>query len=281
MASKSPFGFEWDALPDSETAGGWKFFTDDLDKRMQAVKKMMVYIAAQELLTHLKDKIPDTDEYDDLRDSLTLSEIPGKEPGYSVHASMKHRKVRKVDQARTVLYVRAKRGLLNPTPERIKFLEDYGPWTTDTIPFWPSKKLAVVVQRQVTKREADQIAKMQDKQKSKTAMEMQRLGVKEQKKGGLASQRSRRNKAVPDTSFAALQLEYGGPGHRPVPAWRVGVGEVMRTGIKAAPRKYKELKQTFTDPYSNKWKRWPKVKDKVKVREARGFAPFMKKLGFL
>lgn len=282
MAKNDAFGFEWDAREDSETAAGWKFFTDGLDKRISAIKRMMVYVSAQELLTHLKDKIPKSDEYAELRDSLTLSEIPGKEPGFSVHASMKSRKVGKVDQSRTVLYVRAKRGMLNPAPEQIQFLEDFGPWTTDTIPFWPTKKWAVIVQRVVSKREVDQIVKMQEKQRARTAQEMQRLGVKKDPgKGGLASQRSRRNKAVPDTSFAAIQLEYGGPGHRPVPAWRVGVGDVMRTGIKAAPRKYRQLKTAFDDPYSNQWKRWPKVKDKVKVGAAKNFVPFMKKIGIL
>jgi hypothetical protein len=276
-------GFEWNILKDSETGPGWRY-VDQLEDRLKSIKRMFVYVAAQELLTNLKDKIPKTAEYRDLRDSLVLSEIPGgDEPSFSVHASLKSRKVKKVDQQKTVLYVRVKRGLLNPAPERIKFLEDNGPWTTDTIPFWPSKKWAVVVQRLVSKREADHIARMQRSQSGKISALMQKLSIKklQKDKAATASQRLRMNKAVPDTSFVAIQLEYGGEGHRPIPAWRVGVGDVMRSGIKTAPRKYRELKKALSDPDSTQWKRWPKVKDKVKVGVARGFTPFMKKLGFI
>jgi len=188
--------------------------------------------------------------------------------------------VRKIDEARTVLYVRAKRGLLNPAPEKIKFLEDYGPWTTDSIPFWPSKKQAVVVQRKVTRREADHIAHLQKQKAPQTRAMMQKLGLDKLSKT-LASQKSKRNKVVPDTSFAAINLEFGSDGQRPVPAWRVGVGDLMRSGIKTAPRRYRQLKASLSNPDNGAWKRWPNVKDKVKVSAARGYVPFMKKLGFV
>lgn len=272
--------FEWEILRDSATAPGWHF-VDTLEKRFERIKRMLVYIAAQELLTNVRHKIPKTDEYKEIQKTLSISEVTAtREPTFSIHSSVKSHKVRKIDQERTVLYVRAKRGTLNPASAGVKFLEDNGPWTTDTIPYWPSKKQAVVIQRVVSKSEAAKISQMQQRNKSKTDTALQKIGMQiSRHKDDLASKKMRRGSVVSDASFMMLRLEFGAPGTKPNPVWRVGISDLQKTGIKSAPKRYKELQRAFANPFSTEWKRWPRVESKIKAKDIRAFVPFMKRLG--
>jgi hypothetical protein len=254
----------------------------ELGKRLASMRRMVVYVAAKDLLDGLVSMIPKEEQYAPIRDNLKISEIALGKKGaaFAVHANIRAKKVRKIDTAKTVIYVRAKKQLSRPDDD-IKLLEDMGPWTPDTIPFWPGKKRAIVIQRQVSKREADKVAKLQEKQKQKVRAELDRLGHRsiDKRKQKLGKPR-RSGKAIPDIAMTAVTLEFGGAGQRAVPAWRTTLSDIMSSGIKTAPRRFRELADAISNPDSKEWRTWPRISAKIKAGKANEFVGFQKRLGY-
>jgi hypothetical protein len=261
------FSISWDHNTDRTLR-----FNEDLDSRAFAATRMMMYAATKELLIGIKSMIPRKDEYKELLDSLKIVEIPGskKKSAFAVTIDSKARKIKKIDIQRTVLYVRGKKKMDRKSPA-ITALEDMGPWTPDTIPFWPNKREAVVIQRKVTKREADKISKMQldTKQKEKVASAFANLPGKKPGKGN-KDKVSRNGKAIPDLNMLAHTLEFGGPGQKAVPAWRTTIHNIITMGLSKISKKYKQIDAAFTDPNSREWKKWPRNIEKASLASLGG-----------
>lgn len=261
----------------------WRMWTKELAERATAVYRLTAHAAATEVYEGVINGLPGGPDYKELRESLRVQKVAfGRESrgaAYVVHASPRARRVRKMDVDKTVIYVRAKRRP-DPSKKDIEILEDNGPWTPDTIPFWPKKSEAIVIQRKVSKREADVISKARKADVTKVRYMLMNVGRKVKKpkageKGGLI----RRGKAVPDIAMQALSLEFGEEGRRAKPLWRRAVGRLKSSGLKKLPNKYKEIHRALYDANSRRWKSQPPKGPEVSQTEARKCQEFQGRLG--
>ena len=252
--------------------------------RKEAILRAVPYILANETLKGVLARIPSKDEYRAYRESLKVAKVKGLNPnmeaGYVVYSDIKSRRVGKLEQDKVVLYVRAKTARPASIPKDVQLLIDLGPWTLDTIPFWPPAGKAIVVKRKVSKREVSDIRKKQERQKAKVRSAVMKVGRKVDPKASLSGPRALVGKAVPDVVGQALSLEFGGDGQRAIPAWRQSLIEARTIGMKQAPRRYREFSEIMYNPRSKKWKNWPIVKDSVSSSDVGDYAGFRKKLGY-
>lgn len=263
-----------------KTKNNWRLANEELDERFEALQRIIPYLTAKHGLKKLLSGIPGGSDYKDLRKSLRISEIPmGKKGGaYSIHVPVKGRRIRKVDVAKTVIYVRAKKKLTRPDPA-IKILEDRGPWTADTLPFWPNKKEALVVQRKVTKKEADRVAKEQKNKLPRILTELKEAGRTIKKpKAGESGHVKRKGKAVPDVAMQALGLEFGGTGKKSRPVFRRMIRFILLL-MRRLAKKEPVIKQVLTDANSKKYNQYPPRVGRVSMGEAKKFIGFQKRLG--
>jgi hypothetical protein len=265
------------------TINNWRLVEEELEARASSMHRIVSYLAAKEAFDMLMTQIPGGADYKDLRQSLRLSEVgagkKGKEAAYAIHVPMKSRRVRKIDVPKTVIYVRAKKLLNKPDPA-VMLLEDKGPWTADTIPFWPSKREASVVQRKVTKKEADKVAKMQKPNMGKIRAELLDMGRRvKKKKPGDPGHIKRGSKAIPDVAMQALDLEFGTAGGPSRPVFRKTIRRIKK-GIRRLPAKHRIITQAMFDPNSKSYKSYPPRMKKISSSEASKFAGFQKRLGY-
>jgi len=262
----------------------WRMVTKELEDRAKAMHRMVSYAAAQEVFEQILQGIPGGATYKELRRALRVSEVGGTKKGtesaFVVHAPVKSRRVKKVDVGKTLLFVRAKKRLSRPDPA-IKLLEDTSPWTADTIPFWPSKKEAVVVQKKASKREVDNTAKAKKSSLIGVRNQLREMGRKvKKKKVGEPGHIGRKSKAVPDVGMLALELEFGGEGKRAKPIWRNALRGLKASGVGRLPDRYKVIREAWFNPNSKRWKRWPARMDKIGKNEAAKYKGFQKRLGY-
>jgi hypothetical protein len=257
----------------------WRLAEKELEERFASLQRTVSYLSAKAAYDKLMSDIPGGSEYKDLRKSLRISEIGVGDKGgaYSVHVPSRGRRIRKMDVGKTVIYVRAKKRLSRPDAG-VKILEDKGPWTADTIPFWPNKKEATVVQRKVTKKEADKVAKAQKGKEAEVRAALAEVGrrIKPKKPGG-PGQVKRGGKAIPDVGMQALELEFGGDGKRSKPVFRRMIGASTK-GVKGLG-KHKVVKQSVSDPNSKIYKQFPPKVSKIGTSVAGKFKGFQKRLG--
>lgn len=264
-----------------KTENNWRLVTEELEERFKHLHRITSYQAAQEFYDMVMSQIPSGADYKDLKKALRIAEISvgaGDRAGFTVHAPMKASRVRKLDVPKTVIYVRAKKRLIKPDPA-VQILEDYGPWTADTIPFWPKKKKADVVQRKVTKKEADKVAKAQKTKESEVWTKLGKIGVRIKKpKPGQPGAVSRdQKKAIPDVGMLALTLEFGGEGKRSNPVFRKSLRKVT-AGMGGMSKRYRIFKDTVSNPNTKRYKRYPKKMDKISTGKARAYVGFQKRI---
>ena len=260
-------------------------YVNQLVERKEALLRAIPYIAACETLKGLKLRIPSKDQYRAYRESLVLSRVTGlkssKEAAYVVRSDIKARRVGKLERDKVVLYVRAKSARPARTPKAIQILIDMGPWTIDTMPFWPPGGKAVVVKRKVSKREVADIRKKQQKAKIKVRAALMKVGRRlGNKKASTMGDLKGGGKAIPDVAMQALSLEFGGDGERAVPAWRESLIFSKSLGLKTAVRRYRQLHELMYDPRSKRWRKWPEVKDEISQSDLGDYVAFQKKLGY-
>lgn len=265
-----------------KTEGNWRLVTEELVERGEAMARMISYAAAKEAFDALLDEIPSTNDYEELRQSLKLVEVgsgkKGREAAFAIHIPSKGRNIKKIDTSKTVISVKAKKGN-NPPGEDVLILEREGPWTADTIPFWPAKSEAIVIQRKTTKREVDQLAKDIKPKLRRITDELREAGrrIKPYRPGDPG--RIKRNaKAVPDLAMQALNLEFGGGGAKGKPVFRKVFGSIKRT-VAGLANRFDEIKNAMTDPNSKTYKNWPKRMPKISSGQASKFMGFQKRLG--
>ena len=265
-----------------KTINNWRLVEEELEDRGASMHRIVSYLVAKEFYDLLMSKIPGGSKYRNLRQSLRISEVSagkkGESAAYSVHVPVKSKRVRKMDVAKTVIYVRAKKRLNRPDPA-VMLLEDKGPWTADTIPFWPSKREASVIQRKVSKEEAEKVSKMQKPNEGKIRAELLDLGKRvKKKKPGKPGHVGRKGKAVVDVAMQALDMEFGSSGGPSNPIFRKSV-RAIKKGMKRLPEKYRVIKQAMLDPNSKKYKGYPPRVPKISSSEASKFMGFQTRLG--
>lgn len=247
-------------------------------RRTKGVRRLVAFRAAQMVRESLLEKIP-RDGWGEYREALKVARVTGDLGGadaFSVYADPKARKVREVDEPKTLLYIRSRRRLKRVKPE-IQVLEKYSPWTLETLPFTPKRSDAQLVSRTVTKREVKKVTKARLKDRKLWRHELLRVGVvlPSTRPGA----RDRVPKVVPDVAFEAMRLEFGF-GVKGVPHWRPAVRGLVGSGLGRL-RRDPQIRGAFTKAGFTEWRSWVKIDTSTRIRagDARNFLPFQKKLG--
>jgi hypothetical protein len=254
-------------------------YLDKLNIRMKAFKRQALWAIATDLHQDVSDKIPTDKQYDKLRQSLKVGEMAGgAEPLFAVFVDGKSPNVKKIDSNKTLIYIRERKIPVKIKPE-IQVLIDNGPWTVDTLPFWPSKKDAITIQRKVGKRILEKVAKMQKNQQTEVMSRLLKLGKKDitnaMKKRSRAAQQSN---SVTDVSAQMSTLEFGGGSQRPLALWRVAIKNITNR-TKTLLTRYKRINSTLNDIRDKNWNKYPIVNQKVTSAIIKSGDNFFKQVG--
>jgi hypothetical protein len=265
-----------------ETRNNWRMATEELVQRGESMAKMIAYAAAKQAYDMLLNEIPGGSDYAEIRKSLKLVEVGGTKKGqqaaYSIHIPSRGRNIKKMDADKTIIIVTAKKGMKRASPD-VALLEKNGPWTVDTIPFWPTRSEAVVSQRIVSAREIDSVSKQRKSNLPKIIFQLKEMGrnIKPYKPGD--SGRVKGNaKAVPDVAMQMLSLEFSNSG-KSKPVFR----KVIKSTIGSMPglsKRFSQITDAMTNPNSTEYKNWPKRMNKISSGQAGKYVGFQKRLGF-
>lgn len=261
------------------TNRGAERVTQELLKRVKSSIKMIPYISAMEVMESIIDEIPDKKDYKTYKKSFDIRSlaVKGKYNGYSITLNPNTRRVRKIDSSKTVLYVRSTKKL-NKEKEKIAYLEDHGPWTQDTIPFWPKSTEATVIERIVSPELVKRInnEKTKPEYMAKVKKDLFKYGIKLNKKKKI---NNFKKKVVPDVANLAISLEFGEGDRKATPAWRKSLLSFKKIKIKTINRRHKALKNVFM-PSSKLWKKFPKKTKQVKLSDIKVYNSFIRRLGY-
>ena len=269
----------WNVILSKAGEAVMDMFKQDIKQRLIAMQQQTLYDSAKFVHERLLERIPDTDEYNLYRKLLEVSMIKGMKKqtyGYALRVPSKQRKVRGIDAEKSLLYVKPRR---KPSrmKDSIKILANAGPWTADTLPFWPSSKDAKVVVRRVSSREVTKIAKKLKKTKNRTwKRDLIKAGVKMSKMKPLKIPKGA--KIIPDLAFQAIRLEFGEGGTKSKPHWRPAVRALV-TNYLPTLGESPAYRKVLLSPTSNAWKNWPtRTKTTISTRMAEDYVPFTKRL---
>jgi hypothetical protein len=258
-----------------------KLLSKTWPSRVRKLMELLTLDVTEFARKEIVGRLPQQDQYRAYKHSLETVQVVGgekEEVAYAVRAPLRHRKVRKMDVRRVVLYVKPKRKLARESKE-VTVLMKYNPWTLDTIPFTPKKRDAVVVSRRVGKTEVKRIAESRKRQAPVWRKELHRAGFREIKKTRRLKL-PKTMKTLPDVVFEALRLEYGLGGVKPHPHWRPGIRTASRQGMRYILRRREaEIARTLLDSGYHVWKGWPRPVKKIRVMDAEKFKGFQEKLG--
>lgn len=248
-------------------------------KRARAVQRQFLYRAVREIYNEVQESIPATSG--ELRDALQMQRVKGlseTESGYVIRALPKGRAVTEAESESTVLYVAARANLMRSIPDATRILEEFGPWTFDTIPYPPDPKTAEVVSRRVSRREVLRVSKLRKRNRPALNRAMAKAGLRRRELD--QTEGTRAVTAVPDVVLESLRLEFGLGGAPSKPHWRKAILRLASRGGAGMIARKREFRRAMTDPAFKAWKQWPKrLTGAVTVAEAKQYVPFQKRLG--
>jgi len=246
-------------------------------KRADAVLGYVAYLAADAALDQVKRKIPNSAEWKKYRNSLTLARVSGL-PAYCVYAAVKSGKGKKVDPKEEILFIKPTRRSKR-IPKRVKILQEFSPWTWETLPFMPSKRNAVIVTRRVRKKESDKIGEDRNADERSWRGKLLKAGIRATKADRKKIKIPRKAKVITDVAFEALRLEFGLGGMKPKAHWRPAIMRLKSLMLKRIMSN-KKVKAAMMDPSFTGWKGWPpRVKGTISASRAKSFVAFQKKVG--
>lgn len=247
--------------------------------RARAVRKQFLYRVTDRAYHDVLNYLPS--DRKELRQSLRMQSIrglPDSVDAYVIRSTPRGQAVARADEEATVIYVAVKSNLMRAAPEATLILEEYSPWTLETLPYAPDPKTADVMTRRVSKREVNKVRRLRTRDRPKWRRRMIEAGVRGIGRG--QEPRPRETSAVPDTAFESLRLEFGLGGAPSKPHWRKAILKLALRGGAGMIARKREFTRAMTDPTYRAWEMWPRRADGyASVAEARQYVPFQKRLG--
>jgi len=248
-------------------------------RRAIAVRRQFLFLAVAGVYDDVIGLLPS--DRKQLRRSLKMQQIrglPDSVDGYVIRSIPMGRAVSKSESDTTVVYVAAKTGLMRSIPKETVLLEQYSPWTTETLPYAPDPKTADVITRRVSPREVVRVRLLRKRDKVKWKRQMIEEGIKA---AGIGLEpQARETLAIPDTAFESLRLEFGLGGAPAKPHWRKAITKLALRGGTGMIARKREFTRAMTDLSFKSWERWPRrTAGFATVAEAKRYVPFQKRLG--
>lgn len=254
----------------------------DIPNRTTYFKKAILFYASQKLKELVVSNIvpsKDTNDYIESIQQAFISTANNKESSYAVMVNPKARKIKKVQTDRTLLYIKPikKAGKSDP---KVLILERFGPWTLDTLPFMPDKRIADIVTKKVNENDVRKISQARTKDAPIWKRELQKVGAKlPSDSNKLVSINSR--KSIPDVAFESLRMEFGLDGNESSSHWRRAVSELVSSALLSIMQS-KKLDRFLNDSDFKDYKTMiPGVPFRITPSEARSLAVFQRKLGII
>jgi hypothetical protein len=250
--------------------------------RFDYAASALAHEAAQTVYDEVSSRLPSTKEFDNLKNSLRVQRVEGLEPGeqaYAVHADrsrLKKVKARNIKPDRNVLYVRPKRGRLARIPPEIVILARYSPWTLDSLPFFPSKRISTMYMRQVSVPEVDKVREARLKDRQIWEQSLAKVGVRIDKKDKIKI--PPRAEVIEDIVFRAIRLEFGIGKEQARPAWRPVLHTLAKSGLRSMLGR--DVFESLLNPSNRTWKKKVvKTSGFISSSELDNFVKFQKRLG--
>jgi hypothetical protein len=172
---------------------------------------------------------------------------------------MPPRKARLVsaDAPVTALYVKPGRSAKGDMLQAMQLLEELGPWTMESIPYYPKPAEGLVVSRKVTKQEVMKLVARQRKERPELEKQLVALGITVKPMVAVPPEQP----VMQDVAFEVLRREFGiqGPAQ---PHFR----PMQRSMVRGAERLVGRLAAVLQDPKNQRWrseKRLPVVQGQV------------------
>lgn len=246
-------------------------------KRAKAVRKQFLYRAVYTTFEDLESFLPSGL----IRRSMGIRAVrglPDKADGYIIRSAPRGRTVTKKEGETEVIYVSAKKNLMRKVPKETQLLEEYSPWTTDTLPYSPDTKTAEVMSRRVSRREVVRVRKMRKRDRPEWRRRMTEAGIRFETP--VFAPKPREVNAIADVAFESLRLEFGLGGEPSKPHWRKSILKLAQRGRAGMIARKREFVRAMTDKTFRGWEMWPRPPEGyVTVAEARKYVPFQKRLG--
>jgi len=249
------------------------------ERRARAVRRQFLYYAARDLYNDVLSFMPA--DRKTLRQSMVLESVrglPDSEDAYVIRSVSRGRKVTEDNADTSAIYISAKTNLMERVPEATLILQEFSPWTLDTIPYTPDSKTAESISRRVSPREITRIRKLRKRDRPVWRRRMKKEGIREM--GTNFEPRPRGMITVPDTAFESLRLEFGIGGSPSKPHWRKAILKLVLRGAPGMISKKPEFVRAMMDPKFHAWEMWPKhTSGYVSTAVAKRYVPFQKRLG--
>lgn len=249
--------------------------------RLNGFSFYLSYQAAVALREELLAKIPDSPDYDVYRKAIQVVSIHGlgnTEAAFAVRVNPRGKKVRTVDTKLAILYIEPRRKLARAKPE-ILVLQQFGPWTADTLPFMPSLRDAKIVTRTVIERKVKAIEATNRKQRPQWRLALAKCGFRKIRVTRQLKKTSQTRK-MPDVVLDGLQLEFGGGKGKVKPHWRPGIRAVVHQHLPFLLKNKRTLRRFFEDVRSTFWRQWSvQSAPGISVATAKNFLGFQAKVG--
>jgi hypothetical protein len=164
-------------------------------------------------------------------------------PGYARHARLTER-----DAQRTVLFIKPKmKGGAAMDPASVVLWRS-NPWTMETLPFEPSKRVATIISRRVRAKETYAVEQARTAQRAQIDRELRTLGVTIQRKHPVLLER----RVERDLAWEILRREFGIGDSPHVAHWRPAMRYAKTTLAKQVLKGYLRW---LTVPSEKRWRK--------------------------
>lgn len=232
--------------------------------------KKMTSLIHKELLGRLED-IKGTDKY---KKQLVIAEIrnSGDRTWFAIAARALPLKDQKEESKTQILKV-VKRFVIKDERDPIKeILEDYGPWTEESIPFVPSLRQAMVIVKDVSKETYQEILKKNEIDLPIYTKLMSDFRINTQIRRDVKT----KLRAVKDLDIQALQLEYRKVSEGK-PHWRPAIKYAKTQGLRKLMTD-RDLIRSMTESSFIKWKSYKHLRVRMNSNEMKNFEKFQKEI---
>lgn len=247
-------------------------YGDALPTRARVFMQALSQKLAQKVYTDLVTRLPN--EAGELKKAARVAEVKGEPFAFAVYLHSQRQTVLESDKDRVILSVAKKRGAFR-VPETISILEDFSPWTLDTIPVSPDPRFATVTQRRVSARVVEQVRK--DRKRDRKQWRPAFAAVVSA--GKLAKREQ--IEAVSDLLLQSVLYEFG-LGGKTHPHWRPAIlNNIRPEAVASLANNDQTLRKVLSDPGYEGYKAWPRLPNQIAPNVVDTFHQFQKKLGIL
>lgn len=174
-----------------------------------------------------------------------------------------------------VIYVRPRKQREVRISPELSVLMQFSPWTSDLLPFFPSRRQAVLVYRKVSREEADAVRAARVLDAPQWRAKLAAAGVDTTKPRPAVV----KVEVTPDLAFYAARQEFGGGKQGARKLWRKAIRRLVGSGVSSMMQRPSVIK-LLRDPRDKGWRTLAKLSTGHTITSAQvqEFDKFQKRL---